>query len=105
MPFLDLHELPLRELFGCKAHVVHSQSMTFVHWHFEPGQVIAPHAHPHEQVATVVEGELALTVGTDTRRLGPGAVAIIPPNASHAARALSACYVIDAFHPVREDYR
>lgn len=105
MQCVDLNSLPLRELFGCKAHVVHSQFMTFVHWHFEPGQVIAPHAHPHEQVATMIEGELELTVDGETRRLGPGAVAIIPPNATHAATALSACYVIDAFYPVREDYR
>ncbi|HPD17008.1 MAG TPA: cupin domain-containing protein [Planctomycetota bacterium] len=101
----DLNALPLRELFGCKAHVVHSQCMTFVHWRFEPGQVIAPHAHPHEQVATVIAGDLELTVGEDTRRLGPGCVAVVPPNVAHTARALSACYVIDAFYPVREDYR
>jgi len=105
MRVVDLDELPLRELFGCKARVFHSQHMTFVHWYFEPGQAIASHAHPHEQVATVLEGELELTVDGETRRLGPGAVAVIPPNASHAAKALTACCVVDAFHPVREDYK
>ena len=105
MLVIDLNKLPVRELFGCRARVVHSQFMTFAHWYFEAGQVIAPHSHPHEQVATVLEGELKLTVDGDTRRLGPGAVAIIPPNASHTAKALTACTVIDAFYPVREDYR
>jgi len=105
MQFLDLSKMPLRTLFGCKAHVVHSERMTFVHWRYEAGDVIREHAHPHEQVATMIEGELDLTVGGETRRLAPGSVAIVPPNAPHSARAVTPCYVIDAFCPVREDYR
>ena len=106
MPFLNLSDIPLRELYpGCKARVVHSQHMSFVHWYFDADSVIGEHSHPHEQVATVIEGELDLTIAGETRRVGPGAVAVIPPNALHSARCPTTCYVIDAFYPVREDYR
>jgi len=105
MLITGLNSQPKRELFGCKARVVHSQFMTFVHWYFGAGDVIGGHAHPHEQVATIIEGELDLTVGEETRRVGPGAVVVIPPNAHHSAKAITACYVIDAFYPIREDYR
>ena len=106
MNYLELGDLPMRELApGCPARIVHSQFMTFVHWYFNAGSVIPGHAHPHEQVATMIEGELELTVGGETRLIGPGAVVIIPPNAPHSAKALTPCHVIDAFYPIREDYR
>ncbi len=105
MLLTDLNSQPMRKLFGCNARVVHSQHMTFVHWYFEAGEVIGGHAHPHEQVATMIGGELELTVGEETRRVGPGAVVVIPPNAHHSAKAITNCYVIDAFYPIREDYR
>ena len=31
MLVIDLNKLPVRELFGCRARVVHSQFMTFAH--------------------------------------------------------------------------
>lgn len=105
MPYTDLAALPSRSIMGCKARVMHSQHMTFVHWDFEPGQTIPEHAHPHEQVATIIEGELEISVAGETRRVGPGSVVVIPPQARHWARALSRCYAIDAFYPIREDYR
>ncbi len=84
MNHLELADLPMRELApGCPARIVHSQFMTFVHWYFRAGSVIPGHA----------------------RRIGPGAVVVIPPNAPHSAKALTPCYVIDAFYPIREDYR
>lgn len=35
----------------------------------------------------------------------PGMVAFIPGAVPHSARALTACEVLDVWHPVREDYR
>jgi quercetin dioxygenase-like cupin family protein len=63
------------------------------------------HAHPHEQLTTVLSGELELTVGGEVRVLRAGMVAFIPGGVPHSARALTACEVMDVFHPVRDDYR
>ena len=53
----------------------------------------------------MVEGEFEMTIDGETRVLGPGAVAVIPPNAVHSGKAIKKCRVIDVFYPIREDYR
>jgi quercetin dioxygenase-like cupin family protein len=53
----------------------------------------------------VLAGELELVVEGETYRLKPGMVFVIPPNAKHSGRGITACRVLDAFAPVREDYR
>jgi quercetin dioxygenase-like cupin family protein len=106
MPFIDLKGLPVREIApGYKAVFVHTPNMTLSYWEVDEGAVMPEHAHPHEQVANVLEGRFELTVGGDTRVLEPGSVAVIPSNIPHGGKALSNCRLIDAFHPVREDYQ
>lgn len=106
MPFLNLMELPTREIFpGFTVHIVHSQSMTFAHWDIKAGAILPEHSHPHEQVVNMIAGEFDLTISGEQRRLGTGSVAIIPSNALHSGRAVTRCHIIDAFHPIREDYR
>jgi quercetin dioxygenase-like cupin family protein len=106
MPFIDLAQQDRRTLVPGYAGVfIHTQGMTLVFWTIEAGAPLPEHAHPHEQVATVTEGQFELTVDGETRQLGPGQIAVIPPNAVHSGRAVTACQLIDVFHPVREDYR
>lgn len=106
MTFIDLKTLRIKEPApGYKAAFVHSQNMTVAHWNVEKGAVMPEHSHPHEQVASVVEGQYELTVAGESRVLDGGFVAIIPPNTPHSGRALTQCRLIDAFYPVREDYR
>jgi quercetin dioxygenase-like cupin family protein len=71
----------------------------------EPGSVVAPHAHPHEQMGMLLEGRLEFTVGGVTRVLGPGDMWRIPGGVIHSVRALDhRARALDVFHPVREDY-
>ena len=79
--------------------------MTFAHWAVKAGAILPEHSHPHEQVANVITGEFELTIDGETVRLGPGGVGIIPSNSVHSGRAITDCHIIDAFHPIREDYR
>ena len=46
-----------------------------------------------------------VTIDGRTERMREGSVAVVPPHAVHAGRALTRCRFIDVFHPVREDYR
>ena len=106
MPFLKLEELQIKQPFsGFKVRFVHSTTMTFAHWAIEAGATLPEHSHPHEQVANVITGEFELTINGETRRLGPGSVGIIPSNALHSGKAVTNCHIIDAFYPIREDYR
>jgi quercetin dioxygenase-like cupin family protein len=106
MSFIHLDDLPEQEpVDGYHVRFVHSDQMTLAYWTVEAGAAIPTHQHPHEQVATVLEGTFELTVDGETRRMGPDDVAVIPSNVPHGGRAVTACRMIDAFQPVREDYR
>ncbi len=106
MPFVSLDAVPWRTMLkGARARFVHSGTMTVSHWEFEGGTALPTHAHPHEQITTCVSGRFELTIGGETRVLGAGDVAIIPPGAVHSGRAISESHLVDVFHPVREDYR
>ena len=106
MPFIDMKDVPEVEIVpGAKVRFVHSEFMTFAQWTFEAGAELPAHAHPHEQVGWFIEGEFEVTVDGETRRVGPGDVVIVPPHATHSGRAVTQVRVIDAFYPIREDYR
>jgi len=71
----------------------------------DSGSIVPPHAHPHEQLGTVLQGELDMMIGGETRRLTPGDTYVIPPQVSHGAVAgTEGCLVLDLFAPPREDY-
>ncbi len=106
MPFIEIAEVKEREIFrGFKVRFVHSANITFAHWIIQAGAILPQHSHPHEQVANVLEGQFELTIDDETKVLGPSSVAIIPSNAVHSGRAITNCRIIDAFYPIREDYR
>jgi quercetin dioxygenase-like cupin family protein len=104
--FIDPRDIEPRQPFpGFHVRFVHSATMTFAHWDIEAGAVLPDHAHVHEQVVNVIAGQFEMTIAGDTRVLGPGDVAIVPSNARHSGQAITACRIIDAFYPIREDYR
>ena len=106
MMFLTSTDLARREpMPGFVGRFAHGVTMTVVQWTIAAGAELPEHAHPHEQVSQVLEGEFDMTIDGRTERLGPGALAIVPPNITHSGRAVMACRIIDVFHPVRDDYR
>lgn len=106
MPLISLNSINVREIFpGLRARIVHSDRTSQSWLDIDAGASFPEHHHPHEQTVTVLEGALELTVGGECHVLTPGSVFIIPPDAPHWGRALSACRVLDVFAPVREDYR
>ena len=99
-------ELPERTVFpGFHGCFIHSGQMTFARWRIDAGATLPEHSHLHEQVVHTYSGELELSVEGVTHRLTAGTVLTIPPHAKHSGRAITACEVMDAFNPVREDYR
>lgn len=95
---------PTTVIAGFHGRFIHSANMTFVMWNLEAGAVLPEHSHPHEQVVHMLEGELEVTIDGATTVLRAGDVGVIPSNAVHSGRALTACRVMDAFYPLREDY-
>jgi quercetin dioxygenase-like cupin family protein len=106
MAFLKIAELAEKEIMtGFRARSVHSDRMTIAYLTVEAGSSAPAHAHPHEQITSVTEGEFELTVDGVSKVMVPGDVALISPNIWHSARAVTDCKLIDVFCPVREDYR
>jgi quercetin dioxygenase-like cupin family protein len=106
MPLITIDTLPVREIFpGVRARLVHTGRVTHSWVELDEGASFPDHHHPHEQIVSVLEGELEIVVSGEQYLLTPGKVFVIPPHAPHAGRALTACRVLDAFAPVREDYK
>lgn len=74
-----------------------------VYLDIEPNAVLPEHSHVHEQFSTVLQGRFEMTVGDETQVLEPGGVAHIPPNVPHSGRALSHCWMIETFYPVKAE--
>jgi len=103
---VKIAELPELEIAkGILMRAVNTQTVTVAHVKLAAGSILSEHAHYHEQVVNVIEGELELTVDGKPYSLVPGKVMVLPPNIKHSGRVLSDCRIIDVFHPVREDFR
>ena len=106
MYFHHLNSIPSIEKFpGYSGRFVHTGTSTIAFWEIAANAPIPDHAHFHEQIMHVVEGEFELTVDGKTEVLTAGAVVTIPGNVKHGGRSLSACKVIDVFIPEREEYK
>ena len=68
--------------------------------------LVPEHTHPNEQGGILLEGEMEMGIGIDTKILRPGDIYIIPGNVQHWARTKNGtAKALDVFSPVREDYK
>jgi quercetin dioxygenase-like cupin family protein len=68
------------------------------------GATLPVHSHPHEQTGYLVAGRLTLTIGDETRDLGPGDGWCIPGDTDHGATIIVDAVAVEVFSPVRRDY-
>lgn len=105
MKYALLKDLPESSPFpGFNGKFISSKEMSFVYWKIKEGAILPEHSHMHEQVAHLLEGRLEFSLNGHTQILEAGSITIIPSNAVHSGKALTDCYIMDAFCPVREDY-
>ncbi len=104
--FHSVESTPEKEIFpGWFGRMIHGEKMTVAYYRAAAGSHFPKHSHLHEQVSNVLEGELEITIGDETRICRAGEVAVIAPNTIHYGQALTDVRVIDVFSPVREEYR
>ena len=64
-----------------------------------------PHAHPHEQISYVAEGEILFCIGDEKHHLCAGDVFTVPSNVPHSVQLLThKVRLVDTFTPIREDF-
>lgn len=106
MPFIDIDDYAPVELApGARVRTPYGRHVMMSYLELDEGAVVPEHHHPHEQAGMLLEGEIELTIGDETRLCRPGGMFIIPPNTPHRAVAVNGpALVLDIFSPVREDY-
>ena len=90
---------------GITGYYAHGAGLTFGYVELKKGSIVPMHQHVHEQITYIIEGELDMVIGGKPYLLTNGMYHVIPSNMPHSAVAKTDCKVIDAFNPVREDYR
>ena len=90
---------------GITGYYTHGDNMTFGYIELKAGSNIPIHQHVQEQITYIIEGELDMMIGGQSCLLTAGMYHVISSNVPHSAIAKTDCKVIDAFSPVREDYR
>ena len=90
---------------GITGYYTHGNQMTFGLVELKAGSSVPLHAHEHEQITYILDGQLDMMIGGESRSLTPGTYQVIPSNTPHSAIAIMDCKLIDTFSPVREDYK
>jgi quercetin dioxygenase-like cupin family protein len=107
MSFFRTSDLPPTEMLpGVMRRAVYLEGVMLTFFEFEPHAVIPEHDHPHQQITYVLAGAMEFNLNGEKRKLGPGDGVLIPPRTPHAAIILEQpCRALDAWHPIRDDYR
>jgi quercetin dioxygenase-like cupin family protein len=96
---------PLSLFPGVLSHAIGGEQVLLCRVRYEPGATVPHHSHEHtEQVMFVLEGELEMTVGSETRALRAGDVVVVSRGVGHALRSDSGCAFFEALSPVPLDH-
>ena len=70
---------------GIAGATVHTPQLTVTMYRYAPGSRWEEHAHPQDQVTSVLSGTIDFRVGGEPVRLGAGETATIPGGTPHSA--------------------
>ncbi|MBI5050821.1 MAG: cupin domain-containing protein [Nitrospirae bacterium] len=107
MSFFRKSELKAKQILeGITLRAVSGEKTMMTFFEFEPNAVIPSHKHPHEQITYIIHGEIGFTIEGETKILKEGDGVVIPSNIEHSAKVLDKpTKAVDAWYPIREDYR
>ena len=92
------------ELFpGIDAQILAGRQAMVMRVTLEQGAIAAEHAHPHEQISVVLQGQMEFTISGETKMLNEGDAVVIPGDALHSVKAIVQSELLEVFAPVRED--
>jgi quercetin dioxygenase-like cupin family protein len=96
---------PKKPAAGAEMRAIHGGRMTVAFFVIDQGSGIPEHAHPHEQIGTVLKGLMELTIAGEKCIVAPGGAYHIASNAVHSGLCIQGpAEVIEIFAPVREDW-
>ena len=96
---------PLQIFPTVQIHAIGGEQALLCRVTYEPGTTVARHAHEHtEQLMLIVEGDVTMTIGDETRKLGPGDVAVVNRGVEHELHSEGGLVFIEALSPVPLDH-
>jgi quercetin dioxygenase-like cupin family protein len=90
---------------GVRLHAVGGDQVLLCRVVYEPGKRVTRHAHEEtEQLMAVLEGSVTMTVGEETRELGPGDVVCVNRGVEHELHSAGGVTFFEALAPVPLDH-
>ena len=84
MGFIDVDAREPKELLpGVDLRTFWGDRMLLSHVTLKPGAEVPRHSHPHEQAGVVLSGSMEMTIGNETRTVGPGEMYIASGDEEH----------------------
>ena len=86
-PFTTVDGSTIRELLAHRNSSIRKQSLAEAR--LAPGRATTPHHHAvTEEIYYILSGQAEMTLGHETRQVGPGDAIAIPPGVRHTIRAV-----------------
>jgi quercetin dioxygenase-like cupin family protein len=90
---------------GVSLHATGGEQVLLCRVSYEPGTTVKRHAHEHtEQLMAIVDGEVEVTIGGETRTLGAGDVCVMNRGVEHELRSQNGVTFFEALSPVPLDH-
>ena len=105
-PFRSWNGVEAFEIYdGVRLHAIGGDRVLLCRVHYEPGKRVARHVHEDtEQLMAVVEGSVTMTIGDETRDLGPGDVVCVNRGIEHELYSEGGVSFFEALAPVPLDH-
>jgi quercetin dioxygenase-like cupin family protein len=90
---------------GVKLHAIGGEQVLLLRVTYDAGTFVPRHAHAEaEQAMVILDGEVDITIGDETRRLGPGDVCVMNPGVEHELHSEGGVTFFEALSPVPRDH-
>jgi quercetin dioxygenase-like cupin family protein len=90
---------------GVSLHAIGGEQVLLCRVRYEPGKQVTRHAHDQtEQLMAIIEGSVTMTIGDETRELGPGDVVCVNRGVEHELHSEGGVTFFEALAPVPLDH-
>jgi quercetin dioxygenase-like cupin family protein len=105
-PFRTWNGIEPHALFpGVGLRAVGGEQVLLCHVTYEPGTTVRRHSHDAtEQVMWIVDGDVTMTVGEETQRLGAGDTVVVNRGVEHELHSEGGVTFVEALAPVPLDH-
>ena len=96
---------PFEFVDGVSLHAIGGDQVLLCRVRYEPGKRVSRHSHEDtEQLMVVIDGSVTMTIGEETRQLGPGDVVCVNRGIEHELYSAEGVTFFEALAPVPLDH-